>query len=371
MKKNENKANLAHKLGGDVVKVRSEGKVRKTPAKLPQNPTWLKQPNVVTLMSSNFKTLQVRILIALIERIQQSIDERINKIPESQLSLFKDANDNGKVKVDIKYQDLGITTSQYCYIKPALKQLSSIPVEVDAIDPISGADSWLLTGLMKAYVPKSHSRFFTVELDKEVARIFVNVDKGFTRFIKEIAFSTQSKYTVRMYMLISSWKEKGGFSISLPRFRKWLSIEKKYSQYKDLYKRVIKPVYNELFQKADCWFEVAEVYQEGSSVPHKLNFKVVRANLTKAEQETLELHTKNIMNLCFTYLKMDDKHLKQIKPLITLSNFAQITQKVTFLIGYCDKHWRDISSIPEYCTQAIQNEFEIVPVDLENQLFIK
>ena len=53
-------------------------------------------------------------------------------------------------------------------------------------------------------------------------------------------------------MLISSWKEKGGFSIYVDRFRKFLKLEDKYPEFKDLYKRVIRPVYDDLFEQADC-----------------------------------------------------------------------------------------------------------------------
>ena len=63
--------------------------------------------------------------------------------------------------------------------------------------------------------------------------VLLNVDKGFTQFIKEIAFNASSKYTIRLYMLISSWKNKGGFSIDMGKFRKWLKLENKYNDYKD------------------------------------------------------------------------------------------------------------------------------------------
>ena len=76
-------------------------------------------------------------------------------------------------------------------------------------------------------------------MDREVAKVFINVDRGFTRYIKEIALRAQSRYTIRMYMLISSWKEKGGFSIYVDRFRKFLKLEDKYPEFKDLYRRVI------------------------------------------------------------------------------------------------------------------------------------
>ena len=45
-------------------------------------------------------------------------------------------------------------------------------------------------------------------MDREVAKVFINVDRGFTRYIKENSLRAQSRYTIRMYMLISSWKEK-------------------------------------------------------------------------------------------------------------------------------------------------------------------
>lgn len=61
-------------------------------------------------------------------------------------------------------------------------------------------------------------------------------------------------------MLISLWKEKGGFFIYVDRFRKFLKLEDKYFEFKDLYKCVICFVYDDLFEQVDCWFEMVEVY---------------------------------------------------------------------------------------------------------------
>ena len=57
-------------IDGEIVRIRKGHPRTNLPVELPENPTWLKQPNVVTLMAGDFKTVQIRILIAVIEKLQ-------------------------------------------------------------------------------------------------------------------------------------------------------------------------------------------------------------------------------------------------------------------------------------------------------------
>ena len=329
-------------IDGEIVRIRKGHPRTNLPVKLPENPTWLKQPNVVTLMAGDFKTVQIRILIAVIEKLQdvielsiQHLDKYGTSIPCEQLSLFQEYSD--RIRVDIAYRDLGVNPDQYKEVKSMVRKLISIPVELDVKDPITGEDSWSITGLFtKANIPKTpYSRGFSLEMDREVAKVFINVDRGFTRYIKEIALRAQSRYTIRMYMLISSWKEKGGFSIYVDRFRKFLKLEDKYPEFKDLYKRVIRPVYDDLFEQADCWFEMAEVYRNsGDTQPYKLNFKVIKSALSKKEEELLKGQKKMITNFCSLHFAMKDEHLQQFIPQITLSNYKAVVTKMLSLFDY-------------------------------------
>lgn len=45
-------------IDGEIVRIRKGHPRTNLPVKLPENPTWLKQPNVVTLMAGDFKTVQ-------------------------------------------------------------------------------------------------------------------------------------------------------------------------------------------------------------------------------------------------------------------------------------------------------------------------
>ena len=230
--------------------------------------------------------------------------------------------------------------------------------------PITGEESWAITGLFtKANIPKTpYSRGFSLEMDREVAKVFINVDRGFTRYIKEIALRAQSRYTIRMYMLISSWKEKGGFSIYVDRFRKFLKLEDKYPEFKDLYKRVIRPVYDDLFEQADCWFEMAEVYRNsGDSQPYKLNFKVIKSALSKKEEDLLKGQKKMITNFCTLHFAMQDEHLQQFIPHITLNNHAAVLNKMLYLGEYIRENWNKISNKAEYCLAVLLKEVETLP----------
>jgi hypothetical protein len=67
-------------IDGEIVRIRKGHPRTNLPVKLPENPTWLKQPNVVTLMAGDFKTVQIRILIAVIEKLQDVIELSIQHL---------------------------------------------------------------------------------------------------------------------------------------------------------------------------------------------------------------------------------------------------------------------------------------------------
>ena len=50
-------------IDGEIVRIRKGHPRTNLPVELPENPTWLKQPNVVTLMAGDFKTKNKSIFI--------------------------------------------------------------------------------------------------------------------------------------------------------------------------------------------------------------------------------------------------------------------------------------------------------------------
>lgn len=334
----------------------------------PKNPTWIKQPNIITLLSYNYKAINIKVLVLVMDKIQSTVEESIKRRLNNeaggveQLSLFQDPKNQNVIQVNIQYSELGIRHEQYPIVREALKQLVTIPVEIDTVNPITKEKCWKLQGLMNAYFPKDNKRckYFSIEMNKDVAKVFVDVDKGFTKYIKEVALSTESKYSLRIYMLISSWKDAGGFQMEMSKFRKWLDLGVKYPHYKDLYKRVIKPAYDELFEKADCWFELSESFKAGEKEPYLLSFKVLKAKLSAKDQEKLNTQIANIETMCFRYMNMGDEYFSQIRPLINLNNYEKILNKINYLVNYVKANHASISNVPQYCTTALLSEFDVL-----------
>jgi len=360
MEEQKKKKSTKENKEGKYIKIRKGNPRTNLPVNLPTDPTWLKQPNLITLMSFDYKNIQMKVLISVVEKIQNAIEENIKGVHYEQTSLFKEMDNSNKIRVEIQYSELGINPYQYPDVKVALKELASIPVEFDTKHPVTGEDCWAVSGLFRAYIPtKAYNRSFTIEIEKDIAKLLINTEKGFTKYIKEIAFQTNSKYTVRMYMLISSWKDKGGFSISIDKFRKWLKLDNKYAEYKDLYRWVIKPVYNDLFEKSNCWFEISEIYnKKGDSEPYRLDFKVIKSALSDKEQELLDTQIKQITYLGTRYLQLKDKQLQELTPFITMTNYVKVLDKISYLIDYLKENYKGISSIPEYCLSILKKELE-------------
>lgn len=67
-------------------------------------------------------------------------------------------------------------------------KLISIFVEFDVKDLIIGEESWVIIGLfIKVNIFKIfYLRGFFLEMDREVVKVFINVDRGFICYIKEI-----------------------------------------------------------------------------------------------------------------------------------------------------------------------------------------
>lgn len=322
---------------------------------LPSNPIWLKQSNLITLMNMDYSVIQLRTLICVVEKIQGIMEEVLLGRRFEQLSLFPELQSQGKLTLMIKYADLGVKPYQYREVKSMLRELATIAVELDSKDPISGDDCWTIKGLMTPYVRENaYSKFFTIDVDRDIVKIFLEINCGFTKYMKQIAFRSQSKYTIRIYSLISAWKMKGGFSIRLDKFRKWLGLQSKYPSYNDLFRRTIKVAYEELHENADCWFEVAEIYEGPfSKEPYKLNFTVVSTLLIESEKAIYEKGIESIGNMLRSHLFMSEQKVSCIVKMISPENIQSAMLKLTELISYVKENGNKIKHPDEYCEKSM------------------
>lgn len=329
------------------------------PVILPDTTTPIKQPTIVTMMKADFLLLQYKIFVSLMEQLQKAVNESITKkVAPQQLTLFQEFKDTNNIPIQIPIKNFGLTPDRYGELKNALKKMVTLPVTLDTTDPITGESAWLIKGIFEAIMPKKYSRYITLLIDKRIAASLVDVkDQGFTKYLKEVVMKAKYKYTVKIYLLISSWKDKGGFFISMKEFREYLMLKNKYKDFKDLLKRVIRPAYEELHEKADCWFEMSADYHDGEKEPFRLRFKVITAAMTIREKELLDKHKLHIEGILFRRFQLQDKQIQQILSKVTLANVQKLLEKIGELNNYIADNTSSIRNIPEYTIQSLLNFF--------------
>lgn len=271
---------------------------------LPGTLTTVYQSNRITNGTfQGFGLLHTKIFIAIIKSLQEAIRAEMNGLNWEQMDLFEEVTkDSILVKLNLK----DITTpNHYSEAVKATKQLMGLVIMLKKNDAPKGYISFrtLLTGVDQP-VKLNGKTVLIIHILKTVAKEIIFLDKNkngnsinFTKYFYENVMSYNSKYTMKLAMLISSWKNKGGFYISIEDLRKILDLkENEYKNFNSLKKRVLIPAQNELEKKGDCWFNLSQKNFE-NKIGKKIigfNFKVI-SNISKDNIETKLNQLKNML----------------------------------------------------------------------------
>lgn len=351
-----------------IVARRPTASVDLTASLLPPDSKYLVGSNVVTMMSADLNTMDSRVLVAIIEALQISVKEKLNEgISNEQLTLFGDEyKQSGVVAVNIPLRNFGVSSDNYRQIWASVARLAGLVVQLNLPHPVTGEESRYVSGMLEAWMPKTRkaNRYITIKLKKDIADAMVSFDKGYTRFLKAIAVGVQGKYTVRIYLFISSWQDAGGVQMKIGKFRKWLSLEHKYPEWKDINKRILEPAKKELKQiKSNCNFEAAPYYtinKEGEKVLAGISWKIYKTKLTKTEIAELEKQKTYIGDLLKRHLHFTDSQVERVTVLVNQVTYGAMLNKVMYLIEHIkEKNGRRITiQYPaQYALKALEDAF--------------
>ena len=310
--------------------------------------TWIKQSNNITNMMANYNVIQMRILVIVMEAMQEAINGNINHRQTTQLELFQNDIDRyGKITIAVPMKNFGVKSNHYAELRTALETFSKISVQFKVDSPYAGKNATKYTHLMDVTIPEKYQKSVVFNIDKEIAEKFLNVQGGFTKFLKEVVFALDSPYNIKFYYMCCSWLAKGGWSMKMQDLRDWLCIGDKYKEFKDFNRRVLKPTQETLEEHANCWFEYTPVYDDGARQPHRIDFKIFRNVMTVEEEQYFDAHVKNLRELMFKHFQIDAEFSK-IFPLLTLYNIEKATNKLMDLFVYIQEHADEIDNKKDY-----------------------
>ena len=320
--------------------------------------TWIKQSNTITNMIADYNLIQVRALVILVEAMQQAINGAIDQRPNEQLSLFQNEIDKyGKLNIIIPMKNFGVPPYRYTALKAALKEFSNIPVEFKVDSVYAGKNATKYTHLLDVTIPEKYQKSVEFSIDKEVAEKFLNMQGGFTKFLKEVVMALDSPYNIKFYYMCCSWLAKGGWTMKYEDLRTWLCLGDKYQEFKDLNKRVLKPTQENLEKHSNCWFEYNPVFVGDEKVPRRINFKIFRSSYTVEEEQRLETQTNYLRDLLFKHYQIQDRDFsQQIKPLLTLYNVERAITKFMEISMYIQEHTKDIHDKKKYVLACLVDD---------------
>lgn len=254
-----------------------------------ENETWLLQPIAVTMMRHDYSLIQIRILVSIVEHMQEKLHEVLNKrLMEPTIFAPTELANDGRLEVRIYFKGL-VDPNHYPQLRESLKLLASVPVEIPYKTP-EGRNYLKVTNLCDVYIPTDtgiYEKYAILKLDPLVAERIVNLNLGYHRLGKEIVFTCKNRYTQRIYMFIESWIKKGAMTgravIKTLDFRKMLRLENSYGKFSDFCRRVLDPAKEELQSMAengfcDCYFDYDKKYDHGQrgGEPDELIFNIFR-----------------------------------------------------------------------------------------------
>lgn len=293
---------------------------------LPELVKTIMEPNRVTTAQYDYNLIQTKIFTAVLYELQDGIKARIKGHNYDQLDLFKIQGD--KLSVKIALRDICPTKANYDEVRKSAKKLASIVVRMPGIDPFTGRLAEEYKGLMSVVVPEDYQfdRYIVVNLEKDIAKRLMEIDRNkdgkpsnFTTYDGRIILKSKVKYTGKIYKFISSWKNRGGKIVDLNLFKTHLGLQPdKYSNYYDFKKRIIIPAGEELFEKADCWFDYNNPSFEirTNRLVTGLHFKIIMPE----QLQLNEIRKEQISNMLRTHFSLKEEHFVQIKPIINNSS---------------------------------------------------
>lgn len=215
------------------------------------------------------------------QRIMMMIAEHAQSIVKGVVlkdCLQKWEHDFDNVFFSLRAKDLLCDGNQhYEYVYKAVRDLQKRQVEFLSSDGLS----WFCTPLLyNARIVKG-SGTIQFYVSRTVFDVILDFSKGYRKYDLQVAFSIQSPFAARMYVLMNGTRRP--LTIKIDALKKMFGVEKKYAQTADFLKKVIIPAQTYLDNIEANSFTFARKFV-GKKVTAITFFPVVRVDESKKTQ---------------------------------------------------------------------------------------
>lgn len=372
------------------------------------NIKWISQPLSITMMRADLSSMQVNLVVEMVDKFQDKIMEQIKKDEEERRktpTLFsEDELQQERYVVRFSLSDLNVRPDAYDELAKAAKALQSMQIVMPVAKPDGSVNTDIFSLFSRISIPmlpgeygykggKRRAGYIEMTMDKDAFNDVMRVGRQYTKYIKSVTRNRKCSYTSRLYMFISTYKTFGRWTISYMEFHKTLGFsyddEKgktvflKYKLFSDVKRRVLDPSMDELKKMSeegasDCYFEYEPIFPHGKArgLPEKLCFTIYSSDIGK--ELTVESRKTAEHIQIEKYLKKEllqtPTNCQKLMNLVTDENRTGFQNKMKYLKDFCSDPKNKVDNIRSYAWHSLKDYLdshqpevvEIIPEEPKN-----
>lgn len=212
--------------------------------------------NRVANIEGKFKLAHLRIILIIVQYLQPALRHKITyrrisaAVPESLLPPKSATTLEGYVRtISVPVSEFGLGKRNGGRLRKYLEELQHCHIGVS----LKGES--ISRPLIAGFDYPQFSRMVDIHISEFVVQTLLTTEDGYFTFSKSLALSITNRYTLRIYWLICSWKQKGGFAITMDKFRRQFSLGNAYIRQDNLTSKIIQPAHEELKERFPVFFE--------------------------------------------------------------------------------------------------------------------
>lgn len=304
-----------------------------------QEPRWLIFPVAFTMMRHDYSLIQIRVLVAVVERMQKILHDVLNNRRSPRRDLFApdELDADGRLRLEFLLKDLGVGANHYAQLCSAMREMSSKPVEM----PVKTADGrayQLLPSLLQITISgeREYTRRAVVTMSADVARLVCSLQLGYQRLSRDVIFRCRNRYTPRVYMLVASWVSSGRVTIKAAELRRMLHLDTAYPKFSDFMRRVLRPARDEIRLMEQrglcgCHFDVECRYDHGQrgGEPDELSFRITKTGADAADIS--DMQRTQLAQMLTRHFGFAPTNAPKVAAKVNSRNYQDVMSKLTML----------------------------------------
>lgn len=289
---------------------------------LPQTVEWIKQPYTLSVLRGDMGLVQTRLLTGIVEKLQGKVSDWIAHRDDEGHVLIKpeELDKDGCVTVDVSLNEISKNPQNYEQIEMMADDMQKLifrkKVEEDGL--IMNRRSSVFKDISTPDITTTSGRtmragFIRFRFDRDQIDNIFEIMR-YSKYIKQIAMTSKSQYTNRIYMIITAYRDVSPeFNMEYNELRKIFGfremqkvtvtdpetgktreetqwVDTKYQEYRQFKRRVLQTAEIELKElneqgRVDCYFDFDEIYYQGKKrgVPEKIHFIVHKSQMGQLE----------------------------------------------------------------------------------------